>query len=79
MKYYIYENWTAEKKAVIHRENCSCCNHGRGVRKVKMDGRNGCWHGSFPDFEAAMQHASTMYDRDVRCCKSCAPDTGLNL
>jgi len=78
MNYYIYENWVVEKKAVIHRESCSFCNQGEGVHKDKEDGKNGCWHGSFPDFEAAMQYARTL-NRNIRCCNHCAPDTGHNL
>jgi len=40
MDYWIYENWTAEQKAVIHRSNCSFCNAGRGVHPGSTD-RNG--------------------------------------
>ena len=74
MEYYIYENWTAEKKAVIHKGDCSNCKYGKGKHKEKTD-KNGCWHGPFSDFDHAMRNASSMHDRDVRCCKSCAPES----
>jgi len=33
MSFFIYENWVAEKKAVIHRGECSFCNNGRGIHQ----------------------------------------------
>ena len=30
MEYWVYENWTAEHKAVVHSATCGFCNHGRG-------------------------------------------------
>jgi len=41
MDYYIYENWTAEKKAVIHRGSCKFCNDGKRIHGDKEEGRNG--------------------------------------
>ena len=76
MNYWIYENWVAEKKAVIHTESCPYCNQGEGIHKDKTDGKNGCWRGPFQDFNAAKAHAKTMHDRTIRCCKVCAPDNG---
>ena len=46
MSYYVYENWTAEHKAVIHRGSCGNCNEGRGCHKNPLCGRNGRWHGA---------------------------------
>lgn len=76
MNYYIYENWTAEKKAVIHTSDCSHCNQGNGKQKEKTNGRNGLWHGPFTNFTEAMKKANSMRDRDVRCCKICVPESG---
>ena len=41
MAFWIYENWTAENKAVIHRGDCSFCNEGKGIHSEKEEGRNG--------------------------------------
>jgi len=47
MSYWVYENWTAEQKAVIHRGSCGFCNEGRGCHKHKLGEKNGRWHGPF--------------------------------
>jgi len=73
MKYYIYENWTAEKKAVIHKENCSYCNSGNGIHPEKTN-KNGTWHGPFENWNDAWCFASSLKGREVRCCKTCNPD-----
>lgn len=31
MSFYIYENWQADDKAVIHKGSCSFCNEGEGT------------------------------------------------
>ena len=72
MSFWIYENWTAEKKAVIHRAECPFCNNGQGIHKVKTEGRNGRWHGSFPTFQAVIAAAQKL-NRNVRKCKFCNP------
>jgi hypothetical protein len=72
MSFWVYENWTADNKAVIHRGDCSFCNNGAGVHKVKTDGRNGRWHGPFTTCNAALKAAQNL-KRAVRKCKFCAP------
>jgi hypothetical protein len=57
MKYYIYENWTAKDKAVIHRGTCGYCNEGRGCHQNPLGNRNGRWHGPFDTFEEARKTA----------------------
>jgi len=47
MNYYVYENWTAEKKAIIHTGFCGNCNEGRGCHEHKLGNRNGQWHSPF--------------------------------
>ena len=45
LEYWVYENWTAEHKAVVH---------GRGTDKRKPRGdANGTWHGPYPTVAAA--------------------------
>jgi len=73
MDYYIYENWTAEKKAVIHGGSCKFCNDGKGIHGDKEEGRNGRWHGPFKTYNDALRHASSLRNRVIRNCKFCIP------
>jgi hypothetical protein len=57
MAYWIYENWTAESKAVIHQGTCGYCNDGRGCHANPLGNRNGKWHGPFLTYEEAEQIA----------------------
>jgi len=69
--YYVYENWTAEKKAVIHYGFCSNCNFGKGVH-VNSGTRNGRWLGPFTTFASA-EKAADATGQPVRTCKKCSP------
>lgn len=71
MDYWVYENWTAEQKAVIHVAHCSFCNDGRGVHPGSTE-RNGRWHGPFSTLPAASQAAARL-GRPVRRCGHCTP------
>ncbi|GAH68588.1 unnamed protein product [marine sediment metagenome] len=57
MKYWVYENWTVCKggKAKIHKENCRCCNYGRGRWNKGTNNKNGMWHGPFATQREAKQ------------------------
>lgn len=69
--FYVYENWVAEKKAVIHKASCSHCNYGEGThRNIRRD-QNGKWHGSFESFEEAESLALSLKDRKVKYCGHC--------
>ncbi len=57
MSYYVYENWTAEHKAVIHRSSCGNCNEGRGCHENLLGNKNGKWHGPFVSLEKARRVA----------------------
>lgn len=59
-KFWIYENWVAEKKAVIHKANCSYCNNGQGTQKNKLGNKNGKWHGPFNSYEEAKEIADRL-------------------
>ncbi|WP_156964360.1 hypothetical protein [Clostridium sulfidigenes] len=39
--YYVYENWRAEKKDVIHKGDCRLCNEGNGTGKNTLGESNG--------------------------------------
>ena len=57
MSFYVYENWTAENKAVIHRSSCGACNEGRGCHKNPLGKNNGKWHRAFDSVEEARTFA----------------------
>ncbi len=75
MKYYIYRNWVAEKKAVIHRADCGYCNDGKGCHFNPLGDRNGKWFGPFNKLIDAAREASKKYktltlkSKKCRCCK----------
>lgn len=75
MRFYIYEHWTAEKKAVIHRGECSFCNYGDGIHQNIRGEKNGRWHGPFDSYEEARGIAEGFRNREVRDCKFCLRET----
>ena len=70
MRYYVYENWTAEHKAVIHKGTCRYCNEGQGCQENSLGNKNGKWHGPFDSFEKAGSAAENT-GRPVRPCSRC--------
>ena len=74
MPYYIYENWVAEKKAVIHKGSCAHCNDGQGCHQHIYENKNDKWHGPFDTYEEAKNFANTLKNRTVRPCGKCHPD-----
>ncbi|MBO6176771.1 MAG: hypothetical protein J6O39_04445 [Treponema sp.] len=71
MEYYVYENWRATDKVVIHKASCSYCNNGRGCHKNILGNENGMWWGPLNTFEEAAEKARTLRRREVRKCKIC--------
>jgi hypothetical protein len=65
MNYWVYENWTAEHKAVIHRSDCGNCNDGHGCHPNPLGNRNGKWRGPFVTLALA-QAAAASTKRRVR-------------
>ena len=63
--YWIYENWVAENKAVIHVGTCRHCNDGAGHGTNVRGNRNGRWSGPFATLEQA-QAAAVRTGRPVR-------------
>lgn len=57
MAFYVYENWTAEHKAVIHKGTCGYCKEGKGCHKNPLGNKNGKWHGPFDSLEEAEKTA----------------------
>lgn len=74
MTFWVYENWVAESKAVIHRGYCGHCNEGKGQNKPKEEGVCGQWHGPYPTYELAYNRAKST-KRTVKHCGICKPAT----
>lgn len=68
--FMVYENWRAEKKAVVHK---STCGHVRtGHDRLNDDtAPNDKWYGYFDSEEKAIEFALSLPDRDLRLCKRC--------
>ena len=69
--FWVYENWVAEKKAVVHRAECGHCQNGQGSHPNIHGDRNGRWHGPFDDYASARAAAESLPDRNVRDCSVC--------
>jgi hypothetical protein len=71
MGYWVYENWTAESKAVVHSGDCGYCHDGNGCHEHKLGERNGKWHGPFGTVEQAMEAArkTGRPSKPCRCVK----------
>lgn len=57
MDYWVYENWTAENKAVIHRASCGHCKDGKGCHPKPLGNKNGQWLGPRNSLAAARKEA----------------------
>lgn len=75
--YWVYENWVAEKKAVIHKAQCTHCNNGNGTQKNVRGDKNGKWYGPFRQYDDARATAQALKDRIIRDCGHCRPGTSL--
>jgi len=76
MDYYIYRNWVAEKKAVIHRSECGMCNNGKGCHENALGNKNGEWSKRLKSFKDAENDAKKSYNRKrlkLKYCKICKP------
>jgi hypothetical protein len=73
--YYIYRNWVAEKKAVIHKGSCSFCNDGKGLQVNSRGNKNGVWSQGYNAYEIAREAAEDPYeghdDLEVKICSVC--------
>lgn len=71
MTYWVYENWVAEDKAVIHTATCGHCKNGQGCHPNPQGDRNGQWLGPFNTISQA-ESAATATGKPTRrhtCCK----------
>ena len=58
MNYWVYENWVARSKAVVHLGSCPFCNDGAGLGTNVRGERNGKWHGPFQTIDEAQAVAA---------------------
>ena len=77
MEYWIYENWTAESKAVIHRSTCGYCKDGKGCHSNTLGKKNRRWLGAFNTLEDARKVANSS-SRPVKE-HSCVLNSGSKL
>lgn len=78
MPYYIYRNWVAEKKAVIHKAACGYCNYGKGCHRNPLGNKNGEWSGRFEKLEDAKNDARRPHrgkHLKLKYCGSCKTET----
>ena len=69
VKYLVYENWRAEKKAVVHKSLCGYTTNGQG--RLNICGNNDKWYGFFNSFNEAVAFAALLPDRPIKLCKHC--------
>ncbi len=68
--YLVYENWRAERKAVVHRSSCGHANDGH-ERLEDYTAPNDRWFGYFTTLEEAIAFASLLPNRQLKICKVC--------
>ena len=71
--YYIYRNWAADKKAVIHTASCSFCKHGKGLQNNTSGAKNGAWSQEYLSYEDAKVDAEKPFgSHDNLVVKNCS-------
>lgn len=68
--YLVYENWQADKKAVVHKTNCSFLKDGL-ERLQDYTGPNDRWFGFFNSLNEAVAFASLLPNRQLNLCGHC--------
>ncbi|HEY6082315.1 MAG TPA: hypothetical protein VIU45_02585 [Chitinophagaceae bacterium] len=73
-KYLVYENWRAEKKAVVHKAGCGHANEGhQRIQNQWLRNNpspNDRWFGYF-DTLNAIAFAVLLPDRQFKMCEHC--------
>lgn len=72
--FYIYENWRATDKCVIHLANCRYCNFGKGTERGTKGEKNGRWHGKFNSYKETLEFSISLGRKEVAPCKVCNPN-----
>lgn len=77
-KFLVYENWQAEKKALVHKSECSHIKDGH--MKVTTQwlranhSPNDRWFGYFSTLNEAIAFASLIPNRSIKLCGHCLRD-----
>jgi len=78
MNYWVYENWVAERKAVIHVADCGHCKDGRGCHPNPHGNANGRWIGPFKSMSQA-KLAAKGTGKPVRSHSCCGKKVTLSV
>lgn len=72
-EFLVYENWTADQKAVVHKSSCGHANHDRISEQWlrKNHARNDRWYGYFLTLKDATDFASLLPNRAPLLCQHC--------
>jgi hypothetical protein len=68
--YLVYENWQADKKVVVHKNDCSYLKDGLD-RLEDYTGTNDRWYGPFKSLNEAITFATLFPNRKLKLCKHC--------
>ena len=71
IKYLVYENWQASKKAVVHKSDCSRLKTGNERINEKPNRKNDRWYGHFDSLNEAITLAILIPNREFRICEVC--------
>ena len=79
VSFWVYENWRADDKTMVHRAQCSRCNQGNGTGKGTLGNINGEWHGPFKTCDEAKRYALSRGRKKSTCCSFCKPEHAWGL
>lgn len=68
--YLVYENWQADKKAVVHKNTCAFLKDGL-ERLQDYSAPNDRWFGYFNSLNEAIAFASLLPNRQLILCGHC--------
>ncbi len=68
--YLVYENWRAEKKAVVHKGTCGHAKDGH-AKILELNFLNDRWFGYFSSANSAIAFASLLPNRQLKLCGKC--------
>lgn len=71
VRYFVYENWRRDK-AIVHREDCTFCDGGRGLHGTGAT-KNSRWHGPFDSAPSALRKAEACQRTRTEGCAVCSP------
>lgn len=69
--YFVYENWRADDKAVVHKGDCSFCNNGQGTGRNTEGDNNGRLHRGFKTEQDAYIYAKSLNRKTTKKCAKC--------